>query len=150
MPFSFPDMLDIDATTLIPHRDPMLLVKGILEVDLDKAYIKVATMCTTKDLLYDASLNGVIPTASVEIMAQAIGLHSGYSDIQHGITPAQMGKLLSVKQYRSYTKALPVNIPLEVEAQGILHSPPVGVFSCNIRMQGELLAEAEITVYREE
>ena len=143
-------MLDIDATTLLPHRDPMLLVQGILEVDLEKAYIKAAAMCTTKDLLYDEALQGVAPAASVEIMAQAIGLHSGYSDMKHGITPAHMGKLLSIKQYRCYTKALPVDIPFEVEAQGILHTPPVGVFSCNIRMQGELLAEAEITVYREE
>ena len=143
-------MLDIDITTLLPHRSPMLLVQGILEVDMEKEYILAAAQCSTKDLFYDAELGGVAPTAAIEIQAQAIGLFSGYSDMMHGIKPASIGKLLSIKQYKVYTSSLPVDTPLQVEARSVLNAPPVGVFTCSIRAGESLLSEAEITVYREE
>lgn len=143
-------MLDIDITTLLPHRPPMLLVQGILEVDMEKEYILAAAQCSTKDLFYDAELGGVAPTAAIEIQAQAIGLFSGYSDMMHGIKPASIGKLLSIKQYKVYTSSLPVDTPLQVEARSVLNAPPVGVFTCSIRAGESLLSEAEITVYREE
>ncbi len=143
-------MLDVDITALLPHRPPMLLVQGILDIDMEEEYILAAARCSTKDLLYDAELGGVAPAAAIEIQAQAIGLFSGYSDMMQGKGPANMGKLLSVKQYKVYTTALPVDIPLQVEARSVLNAPPVGVFVCNIRAGEQLLSEAEITVYRED
>lgn len=135
---------------LLPHRAPMLLVDHIIQVSEDYTSVLVEAVCSTKDLLYDASLQGVSPMASIEIMAQAIGLLSGYSDRMQGIPPASMGKLLSIKQYQIHTKALPVEVPLQVSAKAVLQMPPLGVYACSIQAQGELLAEAEITVYRED
>ena len=143
-------MFDFDITELLPHRPPMLLVKGILDVQLEKEFILASAECSEKDLLYDAELGGVSPAAAIEIQAQAIGLFCGYSDKVTGNKPASIGKLLSVKQYKVYTTALPINVPLQVEAKSVLNAPPVGVFACCIRAGEQLLSEAEITVYRED
>ena len=142
-------MLDIDITTLLPHRPPMLLIQGILDIDMEEEYILAAAECSTKDLFYDAELGGVAPMAAIEIQAQAIGLFSGYSDMVQGLKPASIGKLLSIKQYKVCTEALPVDTPLQVEARSVLNAPPVGVFSCSLRAGEKLLSDAEITVYRE-
>ncbi len=143
-------MYEFDILELIPHRPPMLLVQGILDIDLEKETILVAAQCTTKDLLYDAELGGVAPAAAIEIQAQAIGLFSGYSDKVNGHKPTSVGKLLSVKQYKAYTDALPVDTPLQVEATSVLNAPPIGVFACKLCAGEMLLSESEITVYRED
>ncbi len=128
----------------------MLLVQGILEADLENDSIVAAAVCSTDDLLYDASQNGVYPAASIEIMAQSIGLLSGYADRVRQRPKARMGKLLSVKQYRIYTSVLPVDVTLRAEAKAIINAPPLGVYECRLNHGDTLLAEAEITVIRED
>lgn len=143
-------MIDLPAIELLPHRPPMLLVEGILEVDEENQYILASARCSSHDLLYDSKLNGVQPMAAVEIQAQAIGLFCGYSDKLKGRKPASMGKLLSIKHYKAHVPVLPIEAPLQVEARGVLHTPPVGVFACKICCGEQLLAESEITVLRED
>lgn len=128
----------------------MLLVERIQAVDIAKDYICAAARCSESDLLYDSKLNGILPSAAVEIMAQSIGLLSGYSDLRNGVPRASMGKLLSIKQYQVYVSSIPVNTLLQAEAQGILNNPPIGVYECKLRAGGQLLAEAELTVLRED
>lgn len=143
-------MCDIHASELLPHRPPMLLVDRILTADIARDYICAAVQCSENDLLYDSELNGIMTSAAVEIMAQSIGLLSGYSDLQKGHSLASMGKLLSIKQYQVYTNAIPVNTPLQAEARGIMNAPPIGVYECKLKAGEQLLAEAELTVLRED
>lgn len=126
----------------------MLLVDRIHAVDPARDYICAAVQCSESDLLYDSELNGIMPSASVEIMAQSIGLLSGYSDQQNGKPLASMGKLLSIKQYQVYACAIPVSTPLLAEALGIMNAPPIGVYKCTLKAGEQLLAEAELTVLR--
>lgn len=143
-------MCDIHASELLPHRPPMLLVDRILTADIARDYICAAVQCSENDLLYDSELNGIMTSAAVEIMAQSIGLLSGYSDLQRGHRLASMGKLLSIKQYQVYTNVIPVNTPLQAEARGIMNAPPIGVYECKLKAGEQLLAEAELTVLRED
>ena len=143
-------MCDIHASELLPHRPPMLLVDRILTVDITRDFICATAECSESDLLYDAELKGILPSASLEIMAQSIGLLSGYSDLQNGRPLASMGKLLSIKQYKVYTTVIPVNTLLRAEALGIMNAPPIGVYECKLKAGEQLLAEAELTVLRED
>ena len=143
-------MPDFSPEELLPHRAPMLLVQGILEADLEHDSIVATARCSRNDLLYNSDINGVYPTASIEIMAQAIGLLSGYADRIHNRPAASMGKLLSVKQFHLHTDALPLDAELLAEARGIMNTPPIGVYECRLLHGKTLLAEAEITVIRED
>lgn len=127
----------------------MLLVERIQTVDIAGDFICATAQCSENDLLYDAGINGIMPSASIEIMAQSIGLLSSYSDLQNGRSLATMGKLLSIKRYQIYTTVIPANTPLQAEAKGVLNAPPIGVYECKLKAGERLLAEAELTVFRE-
>lgn len=141
-------MLDISVDDILPHRAPMLFVKGIRDIDIHKGYIQAAAICNEQDILFDAGMNGVSMHAAVEILAQAIGLLSGYTDMVLNLPQANMGKLLSIKHYQAFKQVLPINIPLIAEAKLIYLTHPIGVYECNLTANNELMAKAEITVIK--
>ena len=143
-------MIDIAPTELIPHREPMLFVDKLLEADMEHGRILATVTCDTTHLLYNAGLQGISPSAAIEIMAQGIGLYSGYADVLKNLPKASMGKLLSIKRYQTHVNALPINTPILIEAREIMNTPPIGVFECRLSTKHTLLAEAEITVLRED
>lgn len=143
-------MLNFNPTELIPHRGPMLWVLGILEADIEQGFIIAQAQCTTNHLLYNENLQGVEPSAAVEIMAQTIGLLSGYTDTMLRRPLAKTGKLLSIKRFDTFVNALPINTFFQVEAKCVLVSPPIGVYECKLFAGEELLANAEITAIRED
>ena len=89
-------MTQIDPGKYLPHQQGMLLIDRIIEVAED--YALCETDVTSDNLFYDNSIDGFFHWIGVELMAQSIGIYSGYHLSYKEVVP---GFLLSVRKYLS-------------------------------------------------
>lgn len=62
-----------DIAEILPHKPPMLLLDDIVEIDLNKKYVKTSFKVTDKNIFFDKSVNGIPSICGIEFMAQTIG-----------------------------------------------------------------------------
>jgi predicted hotdog family 3-hydroxylacyl-ACP dehydratase len=97
---------DINIGDLLPHRDRMLLIDEILEVD-DKTAVTRATV-TDQWPFFDG--NGVDSLVLIEVVAQTAGISNGWVRIQkHGKDSEKKGWLVGIKQSRFFVDTLVLN-----------------------------------------
>jgi predicted hotdog family 3-hydroxylacyl-ACP dehydratase len=97
---------DIKIEDLLPHRDRMLLIDEILEVDHDMA----VTSATVTDRWPFFNDNGVDPLVLIEVVAQTAGINNGWVRIQkHGKDSKKKGWLVGIKQSRFFVDTLALN-----------------------------------------
>ena len=91
---------------LLPHRDQMLLIDEILEVDHNMA----VTCATVTDRWPFFDGNGVDPLVLIEVVAQTAGINNGWVRIQqHGKDSESKGWLVGIKQSRFFVDTLVLN-----------------------------------------
>ena len=90
---------DINIEDLLPHRDRMLLIDEILELD-DKAAVTLATV-TEQWPFYDG--NTVDSLILIELVAQTAGINNSWVRIKkYGQESEKKGWLVGIKQSRFY------------------------------------------------
>jgi predicted hotdog family 3-hydroxylacyl-ACP dehydratase len=90
---------DINIADLLPHRDRMLLIDEILELD-DKAAVTLATV-TEQWPFYDG--NTVDSLILIELVAQTAGINNSWVRIKkYGQESEKKGWLVGIKQSRFY------------------------------------------------
>ena len=90
---------DINIADLLPHRDRMLLIDEILELD-DKAAVTLATV-TEQWPFYEG--NTVDSLILIELVAQTAGINNSWVRIKkHGQDSEKKGWLVGIKQSRFY------------------------------------------------
>ncbi len=131
-------------TECLLHRGPMLLVDEVLEQGA--GYIVVGTAVDAK--AWYAQADGSMPAwVGIELMAQAIGAHSGLESRALGEAP-QLGYLLGTRAYRSRVPSFPANARLTIVARCVFRDESgLGAFDCELWQEGELLAESTLKVY---
>ena len=88
---------DINIEDLLPHRDRMLLIDEILEVD-DKTAVTRATV-TDQWLFFDGQT--VDSLILIELVAQTAGINNSWVRIKkHGQDSEKKGWLVGIKQSR--------------------------------------------------
>ena len=97
---------DINIEDLLPHRDRMLLIDEILEVDHNMA----VTCATVTDRWPFFNGKGVDPLVLIEVVAQTAGINNGWVRIQkHGKDSEKRGWLVGIKQSRFFVDTLALN-----------------------------------------
>jgi predicted hotdog family 3-hydroxylacyl-ACP dehydratase len=97
---------DINIEDLLPHRDRMLLIDEILEVDHNRA----VTCATVTDRWPFFNGSGVDPLVLIEVVAQTAGINNGWVRIQkHGKDSEKKGWLVGIKQSQFYVDTLAIN-----------------------------------------
>ena len=97
---------DINIEDLLPHRDRMLLIDEILEVDNRMA----VTCAIVTDLWPFFNGNSVDPLVLIEVVAQTAGINNGWVRIQkHGKDSEKRGWLVGIKQSRFFVDTLALN-----------------------------------------
>jgi len=90
---------DISIADLLPHRDRMLLIDEILEID-DKAAVTLATV-TEQWPFYDGNTVGSL--ILIELVAQTAGINNSWVRIKkYGQESEKKGWLVGIKQSRFY------------------------------------------------
>ena len=97
---------DIKIEDLLPHRDRMLLIDEILEVDHHMA----VTCAIVTDRWPFFNGNSVDPLVLIEVVAQTAGINNGWVRIQkHGKDSEKRGWLVGIKQSRFFVDTLALN-----------------------------------------
>lgn len=128
---------------LVPHRGAMLLIDRVLDCDERR----VRAVYTVREDAWYVDCGAMPGWVGIELMAQAIAAYSGYSNRARGL-PAAQGYLLGTRRYRSTRPAFPVGCTLHVTAEREYREKSgIGAFACRLELDGELVADATLTVF---
>ena len=142
-------MIDTPPEALLPHRGNMLLVKELESADTTTLHSSALAYLDENCLFYDKAMGGIPPEISIEIMAQGVGLLSGYREISNRQPVSRKAMLLSIKRYEVYCDCIPINTLLRTTNAVTMEEPPIGIYDCKLYRADDntLLAQTEITAY---
>jgi len=138
---------DPRITELIPHREPMLLINQLLEVNQNGSSASVIideqTPFFTKD-------KGVPAWIGLEYMGQTAALIAGHQ-VQQGVSEPHLGFLMGSRKYEATVSHFTPQSILTVECkEGALVGDSLATFNCSISDSetGNVLATAMLSVFR--
>ncbi|GKX63754.1 (3R)-hydroxymyristoyl-ACP dehydratase [Pragia fontium] len=135
------------AAYYLPHESPMVFLETVCAVDDDSAICEVSV---NPDGILSPYLNGqnALPAwFAIEIMAQAIGVWSGWHGIQNNQTP-RLGMLLGSRAFKSTLNEYPNGSLLRVYATMLLQDDKLASFDCRLEINGETVTQAKLNVYQ--
>ena len=135
------------AAEFLLHRDSMLLLDRLLDSGGD------TTRCTWTVVEGGPFVvPGVgIPTyTGVEFMAQCIAVHAGVRARANGLGPP-LGFLLGTRHFRSYVSDFVIGSQYRTTCNELIRdSSGMGSYDCSIDLQGNVVAEARLSVLEKE
>jgi predicted hotdog family 3-hydroxylacyl-ACP dehydratase len=127
--------------TILPHTGPMRLVSRVV------SHTRERTVCAVdvsdSELFRDA--DGQVPACVVlEYMAQCVAAHGVLLD---GDAQPKPGLLVGVKRLALHRERLLPSESLEVSARILQRVGRLASLACEVRGEGELVAEGTLSVY---
>jgi predicted hotdog family 3-hydroxylacyl-ACP dehydratase len=98
--------LDINIEDLLPHRDRMLIIDEIIELD-DTSAVTRATVTDQWPFFDGKTVDSLI---LIELIAQTAGINNGWVRLKtHGQDSKKEGWLVGIKQSRFFVDAVSLN-----------------------------------------
>ncbi|MBB3305005.1 MULTISPECIES: hotdog family protein [unclassified Enterobacter] len=140
------DFLPVDA--YLPHRAPMLLLDRVIQVTDDSVICEVSINATGV-LAPFLTPQGDLPAwYGVEIMAQTVGVWSGFHARQRGDSEIRPGMLLGGRGYRASSAFFAANSTLRVEMRLLMRDDRLGSFEGEIRCDDAIIASGRLNTYQ--
>ncbi len=139
------ELMSLDIESLIPHRDRMRLIAGVIRVDAEKA-VTSAIVGETWPLSDGGSVDTLI---TIELVAQTAALLEGWKRLQSGRGGAS-GWLVGIKNAEFGRMRIPVNEPLVTEVQRSYALEGYAVFTGTVSLGSEAVATMRIQAWRPE
>jgi len=138
---------DIKIEDLIPHRDRMKLVDGILTVDETKA----VTASVVSEEWPTAGKTGVCALVLLELVAQTAGVCIGWREMKkHGNTEGGRGWLVGIKQANFMLDPIPFDAKVVTTTQEKFSFEGLSEISGDVRLADETIASITLQVVQEE
>ncbi|HTK01364.1 MAG TPA: hotdog family protein [Bordetella sp.] len=130
---------------LVPHSGDAIMIDTVDDWDDETLS---ATAVVRADSLY-SDADGSLPAwLGLEIMAQAVGAWAG-CQARHQGQEVGLGFLLGTRRYECHVQRFLPGTRLSIRVQQSLRDAiGMGVFECELRAGGELLALARLNVYQ--
>lgn len=138
---------DKRAVDYLPHDAPMVLVEEVLWVSEESACCQV----TVGEGVLSPFLNaeGDLPAwFGIEIIAQTIGVWSGWHGRAQNNNKPSPGMLLGGRGYRCQAAVFPAGATLEVTVTLLMRDEKIGSFEGNITINGEHYASVRLNTYQ--
>lgn len=132
----------------LPHRAPMVLLDEVLLIDEDRAHCRVRV---GRDTVLGPFLNagGQLPAwFGIEILAQTIGVWSGWHGRRLFNAAPRPGMLLGGRGYQCKTAGFPAGAVLDVQVQLLMRDEKIGSFEGAISVDGERYAGGRLNIYQ--
>ncbi|VEI65094.1 (3R)-hydroxymyristoyl-ACP dehydratase [Serratia quinivorans] len=135
------------AEYYLPHASPMVLLEQVLEVG--EEYARCAVMVNSNGVLAPfLDAQGALPGwYGIELMAQAIGVWSGWHACQSAQSP-QLGMLLGGRAIHCELPAFPAGSKLLVSVQQLLKDEKLASFECEISIDNVRIAQGRLNTYQ--
>jgi radical SAM protein with 4Fe4S-binding SPASM domain len=137
--------LPVDAGQLVPHKQPMLLIDRLLEVQ-ERA--SLSEMIVREDMIF-VGKDGKLDDASYpEIMSQALAAHEGFRKIGSR-NPQKEGFLLGIKNLE-ITGSASVGDTLRISVFKVAKYGDFGILRGEVRNGKTLIAGGEVKVWQDD
>lgn len=131
----------------LPHRSPMLLLDRVILVEDERCVCQtdINEHSSVAAFIENGQLDNVF---TVEIMAQCIGVWSGFHQRQGGAEQIKNGMLVAIRDAKFSQAFVTSNQSLTTEVKLLLIDNNFGCFDCKVKVQDELIATATISTYQ--
>ncbi len=130
---------------ILPHDKPMVLIDNVLEVDLDKKFVKTCVTIHEDKIFFDKEINGISPLVGIEFMAQTIGCYSYY---KNGEKIPEIGFLLGTRLYENNLDKFENGKTYTITAQEVFTDNELVSFECLIYNDNEEVAKATVNAFQ--
>lgn len=138
---------DVKIEDLLPHRDRMLLIDEIFELDHDMA----VTCATVTDRWPFFNGNGVDPLVLIEVVAQTAGINNGWVRIKkHGKDSEKKGWLVGIKQARFFVDTLALNDRIQTRTENQFEYEGYRQIMGTARIGSEVVGEVALQIIQAE
>lgn len=136
-----------NAEYYLPHASPMVLLERVLEVGEEHA--RCAVMVSGDGVLAPfLDAQGALPGwYGIELMAQAIGVWSGWHGRQRA-QPPQLGMLLGGRAIHCELSSFPAGSELLVSVHQLLKDERLASFECEISINNVQIAQGRLNTYQ--
>lgn len=132
--------------TILPHKEPMLLIDDIADYSIDEKWLKSVVTIREDSLFYDKSLKGIDSIIGIEYMAQTIGC---YAFFRKKLSTPQIGFLLGTRLYNNAVKTFELGKTYYILVKEVFVAE-IYSFECFIyNEENEEIASATINVYQD-
>lgn len=139
------ELSGITLDDLLPHRERMMLVDDILEVDFNHA-LTSSVISASYPLL---DINGVQSLIMVELAAQTAGVCNGLDRIKtQGIDSNQMGWLVGVKRAHFYIEYIPLGSRVVTRSENSHNYENLREVSCVVHLNERLIGEVTLQLFQ--
>jgi len=138
----------LSAEHYLPHATPMVLLEQVVAVSDETAHCRVRV---SGDGVLAPFLNadGQLPAwFGIEIIAQTIGVWSGWHARQRGDNELRPGMLLGGRGYRCSQPVFPADGLLDVKITLLMHDEKIASFEGEITVNGEPCASGRLNTYQ--
>ena len=135
--------LDIDA--LIPHRDRMKLISGVLDINADMAV--TSSLVSDRWPLYRDFF--VDPIVLIEVVAQTAGVHISW---KKGVDKAGGGAgwIVGIKRADFFLDRIPLHAELITTVMNLYGAENYNVLEGTVTVGTDLIGRIQIQVFRSE
>lgn len=135
------------AAHYLPHAAPMVLVERVIQVDDNGAHCR-SQVGRCGALAPFLNPDGHLAAwFGIEIIAQTIGVWSGWHGQQQGLPP-RPGMLLGGRGYRCQRPFFPANSVLDIKVALLMRDEKMGSFDGEIFIDGERYASGRLNTYQ--
>jgi len=136
---------DVRPDSILPHREPMLLIEEILVLDDSCAVTR--SVATEKWPFCDG--RNVSPIVLIELVAQTSGIHNGFiREKREGRAAGTRGWIVGIRQARFRVDALPVGTRLVTRTENQMEFEGVRDICGRVEMDGRMVAEVALQLLR--
>jgi predicted hotdog family 3-hydroxylacyl-ACP dehydratase len=136
-------MVELPVSEFVLHRDSMLLLDRLLEIEIDRA---VCEWRVSADDGFFLAGKGVPSYVGIEHMAQCIAIHAGALERAEGFPPP-LGLLLGTRLYRASERYFEEGETYRVECKKLIGNfDGMGSFDCSISTGNRVIVQARLSV----
>ena len=130
---------------ILPHRDHMLLIDEILEVD-DSSAVTRSVVKPTWPLCNGQGVQGLI---LIELVAQTAGIHNGWiREKRHGAGADKKGWIVGISQARLSVDTLPIGTRLISKAENRMAFEGFREIYGTVETQNKIVAAVTLQLLR--
>ncbi|HEY2454389.1 MAG TPA: 3-hydroxy-fatty acyl-ACP dehydratase [Scandinavium sp.] len=132
----------------LPHNAPMLLLESVLNVTDEQAICQV-TVNRQGVLAPFVDASGNLPGwYALELMAQTVGVWSGWHRQQKGEAQITLGMVLGARELKCVSSEFSADSVLDITVSMLMQDGRVGSFECVITAGGEPLATGRVNTFQ--
>lgn len=132
----------------LPHDAPMLLLESVLNVTDEQAVCQV-TVNRHGVLAPFVDTHGNLPGwYALELMAQTVGVWSGWHRQQKGEAQISLGMVLGARELKCTAGEFAAGCVLDITVSMLMQDGRVGSFECAITSNGDTLATGRVNTFQ--